>query len=125
MKRIYSLALTLLTVLGLTSCAQSPKTVTLIAHDSFVMSDDLIGSFEETFKVDLKIVRAGDAGAMLPRDRAHPSDPRPHGPYRPSRAGRPALCPGLPHQDGPSGRARAGAGGGSATPGPACDFTRV
>jgi len=64
MKRIYSLALTLLTVLGLTSCAQSPKTVTLIAHDSFVMSDDLIGSFEETFKVDLKIVRAGDAGAM-------------------------------------------------------------
>ena len=64
MKRIYSLALTLLTVLGLSSCAQSPKTVTLIAHDSFVMSDDLIGSFEETFKVDLKIVRAGDAGAM-------------------------------------------------------------
>jgi thiamine transport system substrate-binding protein len=64
MKRILVLALTLLTVVGFSSCATSPRTLTLIAHDSFVMSDDLIASFEESFKVKLTIVRAGDAGAM-------------------------------------------------------------
>jgi len=64
MKRILAIALTLLTVVGVSSCASSPKTLTLIAHDSFVMSDDLIASFEESFKVKLTIVRAGDAGAM-------------------------------------------------------------
>lgn len=64
MKRILFVALALLTVVGLTSCAQAPKTLTLIAHDSFVMSDDLIKSFKETTGYNLKIVRAGDAGAM-------------------------------------------------------------
>jgi thiamine transport system substrate-binding protein len=64
MKRIFVLALTLLTVVGFSGCAPSPKNLTLIAHDSFVMNDDLIASFEESFKVKLTIVRAGDAGAM-------------------------------------------------------------
>ncbi|MEI8231689.1 MAG: thiamine ABC transporter substrate-binding protein [Actinomycetes bacterium] len=64
MKRILVLALTLLTVVSFSSCTQGPKSITLIAHDSFVMSDDLIASFEESFKVKLTIVRAGDAGAM-------------------------------------------------------------
>ncbi|MBJ7280592.1 MAG: thiamine ABC transporter substrate-binding protein [Rhodoluna sp.] len=64
MKRIFAFTLTLLTIFGLSSCSPSPKTLTLIAHDSFVMSDDLITAFEETYKVELKIVRAGDAGAM-------------------------------------------------------------
>lgn len=64
MKRILVLALTLLTVVGFSGCATSPKTLTLIAHDSFVMNDDLIASFEESFKMKLTIVRAGDAGAM-------------------------------------------------------------
>lgn len=64
MKRILVLALTLLTVVGFSGCAPSAKNLTLIAHDSFVMSDDLIASFEESFKAKLTIVRAGDAGAM-------------------------------------------------------------
>lgn len=66
MKRIIAFAITLLSVVSVSSCSTvtMPKTVTLIAHDSFVMSDDLVGSFEETFKYKLKIVRAGDAGAM-------------------------------------------------------------
>lgn len=64
MKRIFATAIAVISVFSFSSCTQSPKTITLIAHDSFVMSDDLMGSFEETYKVDLKIVRAGDAGAM-------------------------------------------------------------
>jgi thiamine transport system substrate-binding protein len=66
MKRIFASLIALLTVFSVSSCSSetTPKSVTLIAHDSFVMSDDLIWSFEETFKYDLKIVRAGDAGAM-------------------------------------------------------------
>jgi len=63
-KRILASLLALFTLVGLSGCASAPKTLTLIAHDSFVMSDDLISSFEETFGYQLTIVRAGDAGAM-------------------------------------------------------------
>jgi len=64
MKRILASLLALFTIVGFSGCASQPKTLTLIAHDSFVMSDDLISSFEETFGYQLTIVRAGDAGAM-------------------------------------------------------------
>lgn len=64
MKRILASLLALFTIVGFSGCASQPKTLTLIAHDSFVMSDDLISSFEETFGYQLTIARAGDAGAM-------------------------------------------------------------
>jgi thiamine transport system substrate-binding protein len=64
MKRFVASVLALLAIASFSGCANQPKTLTLIAHDSFVMSDELVGSFEETYKIDLKIVRAGDAGAM-------------------------------------------------------------
>ena len=64
MKRIIAVAVAALATIGLMGCANETKTVTLIAHDSFVMSDTLVKSFEETYKTKLVIVRAGDAGAM-------------------------------------------------------------
>ena len=64
MKRI---SIVITAVLLLTGCTQteSPKeSVTLVAHDSFVISDELKAEFERTTDYQLKIVRAGDAGAM-------------------------------------------------------------
>jgi thiamine transport system substrate-binding protein len=40
------------------------KTVVLVAHDSFAMSDELIQKFEHESGYQLKVVKAGDAGAM-------------------------------------------------------------
>ena len=40
------------------------KTVVLVAHDSFAMSDELIQKFEHESGYKLRIVKAGDAGAM-------------------------------------------------------------
>jgi thiamine transport system substrate-binding protein len=64
MKRLLVFALCLISVFALSSCSNSSKELTLIAHDSFVMSDELISSFEKSSGYHLNIVRAGDAGAM-------------------------------------------------------------
>jgi len=63
MKRfIVSLALI---TFALTGCSTSqPKTVTLIAHDSFVISSELVKKFETESGYKLDVVRAGDVGAM-------------------------------------------------------------
>ncbi len=55
-------------VAGLALAGCSPvndsKTVVLVAHDSFVMSEDLIKKFETESGYRLRLVKAGDAGAM-------------------------------------------------------------
>ena len=61
MKRIIALGLLALT---LTGCAPQNKNLTLVAHDSFVISDALIKEFENDSGFKLKIVKAGDVGAM-------------------------------------------------------------
>jgi len=64
MKRIFAL-ITVALSLGLTACTNNePAGVTLVAHDSFVMSDDLIAEFEASAGFKLTIVRAGDVGEM-------------------------------------------------------------
>lgn len=65
MKRIFAL-FTLTLALGLTACTNTEVggNLTLVAHDSFVMSDDLIAEFETSSGVTLNIVRAGDVGEM-------------------------------------------------------------
>ena len=65
MKRIFAL-ITVALSLGLTACTtqEVESQVTLVAHDSFVMSDDLIAGFEASAGVTLTIVRAGDVGEM-------------------------------------------------------------
>ena len=45
--------------------ASATGTVTLLAHDSFVLSDDVIAAFEQETGLDLEIVTAGDAGSMV------------------------------------------------------------
>jgi thiamine transport system substrate-binding protein len=65
MKRIFAL-FTVALALGLSACTNTTDNskVTLVAHDSFVMSEELIAEFKETGGIDLAIVKAGDAGEM-------------------------------------------------------------
>lgn len=50
----------------LTACTpvDSGEQVVLVTHDSFVISDELKAKFERESGLELKIVKAGDAGAM-------------------------------------------------------------
>ena len=54
----------------LAGCApadQAPTKVTLVAHDSFAISDELISEFEAASGLALEIIRAGDAGSLTNR----------------------------------------------------------
>jgi thiamine transport system substrate-binding protein len=48
----------------LAGCSSTPDTVRLAAHDSFVISDELIAKFEEQSGYELEIIRLGDTGSM-------------------------------------------------------------
>ena len=61
MKKLIAL---LLPLVILTGCAETPTTVRLAAHDSFVISDELIAEFEESSGFSLEIIRLGDTGSM-------------------------------------------------------------
>jgi thiamine transport system substrate-binding protein len=52
--------------LALSGCApiSEPKTVVLVTHDSFVISDELKQQFEAASGYELKLVKAGDTGSM-------------------------------------------------------------
>jgi thiamine transport system substrate-binding protein len=63
MKRIFALT-TIALSLGLSACTNNEvASVTLVAHDSFVMSDELIADYEQ-YGPKLEIVRAGDVGEL-------------------------------------------------------------
>ena len=50
----------------LTACAPpGPRTLTLMAHDSFAVSDEVLAAFEQEHDVEVEIRLAGDAGTML------------------------------------------------------------
>ena len=61
MKRFIAIVLL---VLSLSSCASTKQKVTLVAHDSFAISDELIAEFEKSSGYELEVVRAGDVGGM-------------------------------------------------------------
>jgi thiamine transport system substrate-binding protein len=64
MKRIFAL-LTVALSLGLSACTNNTvASITLVAHDSYVMSDELIAEYNKTVGPELTIVRAGDVGEM-------------------------------------------------------------
>jgi thiamine transport system substrate-binding protein len=67
MKKFAPLAL--ITALILTGCGSTSKeeVVTLVAHDSFAISDESISEFENQSGYKLEIVRAGDAGSVTNR----------------------------------------------------------
>ena len=54
----------------LAGCAPAEQTankVTLVAHDSFAISDESIAEFEASSGFELEIIRAGDAGSLTNR----------------------------------------------------------
>lgn len=64
MKRIFAL-ITVALSLGLSACTNNTvASINLVAHDSFVMSDELLAEYKSTAGPDLNIVRAGDVGEM-------------------------------------------------------------
>ncbi len=51
-------------VLAGCSPVNDAKSVVLVTHDSFVMSEELVNKFESESGYELKLVKAGDAGSM-------------------------------------------------------------
>jgi thiamine transport system substrate-binding protein len=63
-----TLALALCLVLAAGACADdagSPETVTLLAHDFFAVSDDVLEEFTRTTGYEVEIILGGDAGLMV------------------------------------------------------------
>lgn len=66
--KLKSLFFILLIFLFLTGCGDStsePAIVTVMTHDSFNISKDLVASFEKENKITVKFLKSGDAGAAL------------------------------------------------------------
>ena len=62
------LAVSLLAALGLSACSgddNKSDTLTVVTHDSFNLSEELIKQFEKDNGVTVKLLPKGDAGAML------------------------------------------------------------
>ena len=50
----------------LVSCAPAgPKTLTVMTHDSFAISEDVVTAFEQANNADVVFLQSGDAGTML------------------------------------------------------------
>ena len=44
-----------------------PRTVRVVTHDSFALSEDLVTAFEESSGITVEFIPAGDAGEMVNR----------------------------------------------------------
>ena len=49
----------------LSSCTPQPTTLTVMTHDSFAISEDVISQFETENNIDVVFLQSGDAGSML------------------------------------------------------------
>ena len=68
MKKLVSLlATSSLLLAGCAPADQGATKVTLVAHDSFAMSDESIAQFQEASGFELEVIRAGDAGSLTNR----------------------------------------------------------
>jgi thiamine transport system substrate-binding protein len=61
------LAASSLLLAGCAAAEQTATKVTLVAHDSFAISDESIAEFEQLSGFELEIIRAGDAGSLTNR----------------------------------------------------------
>ena len=61
------LTATVALALAATACTSDPtgETVTVLAHDFFVISDDLVTEFEASTGYELEVLRGGDAGLVV------------------------------------------------------------
>ena len=66
-KLIALLAASSLLLAGCAPADQAATKVTLVAHDSFAISDESIAQFQEASGFALEIIRAGDAGSLTNR----------------------------------------------------------
>jgi thiamine transport system substrate-binding protein len=68
MKKLVSLlAGSSLLLAGCSPADQAATKVTLVAHDSFAISDESIAQFQDASGFELEIIRAGDAGSLTNR----------------------------------------------------------
>ena len=68
MKKLVSiLAGSSLLLAGCAPAEQAATKVTLVAHDSFAISDESLAEFQEASGIELEIIRAGDAGSLTNR----------------------------------------------------------
>ncbi len=66
MKRIFLLTSSLFLLTLLASCAPSaPATLTVMTHDSFAVSEDVIAAFEQANNVEVVFLASGDTGEAL------------------------------------------------------------
>jgi thiamine transport system substrate-binding protein len=66
-KLVALLAASSLLLAGCAPAKQAATKVTLVAHDSFAISDESIAEFQEASGFELEIIRAGDAGSLTNR----------------------------------------------------------
>jgi thiamine transport system substrate-binding protein len=66
MKKTILLGLLVL-ALALSACQKEPATLTVMTHDSFAVSEDVIAQFEEENNVKVNFLLSGDAGSALNR----------------------------------------------------------
>jgi thiamine transport system substrate-binding protein len=68
MKKLTTIiAVSSLLLAGCAPADQAATKVTLVAHDSFAISDESIAEFQEAYGFELEIIRAGDAGSLTNR----------------------------------------------------------
>jgi len=67
MKRVVLLVIVLGLLAGCTSQPAQEKTLTVMTHDSFAVSEDLVTQFEEENGVKLVFLKSGDTGSALNR----------------------------------------------------------
>ena len=65
MRTKIAIALMLLVALVGTLSAQETTTLTLLTHDSFNVTEDVLKAFEEESGIMVSILRVGDAGQMV------------------------------------------------------------
>ncbi|MDY6867119.1 MAG: thiamine ABC transporter substrate-binding protein [Chloroflexota bacterium] len=65
MKHLRFLLILLVLVGILAACNPEPRTLTIMTHDSFAISEELIAQFEEEHNVTVSFVRSGDTGSAL------------------------------------------------------------
>jgi thiamine transport system substrate-binding protein len=64
MKKLFFLLSLFLMLLS--SCAPAqPRTLTIMTHDSFAISEDVMTAFEQENNIDVVFLQSGDAGSML------------------------------------------------------------